>query len=93
MSSPSPHRVERELVVPNAEGIHARPAAQFVRCARSFDCEIHILKDGQEYDARSIVAVLTANLNCGDRFILCADGPRAAEAIETMSQLVAGFET
>ena len=93
MAFESPHRLECELLVQNPEGIHARPAAQFVRCARSCECELRIRKDGDEYDARSIMAVLTANLNCGDRFVLCAEGPRAAEAIEAMRALVNSFRT
>lgn len=93
MGSESPTSIECELVVPNEEGIHARPAAQFVRCACSFDCEVHILKDGQSYDARSIMSVLAANLNRDDRFVVRAEGPRAAEALQALRELVASFPT
>ena len=85
--------VEQELEVLNAEGIHARPAAAFVRCARDFESTLEIIKDGVTFPAQSILAVLTANLNRGARFTLRATGPDAQSAIERMSELLRALDS
>jgi phosphotransferase system HPr-like phosphotransfer protein len=51
-----------------------------------------ILKDGESFPANSIMAVLTANLNCGTKFPLRATGPAAETAVQRLRDLVAGFE-
>lgn len=84
--------IERELAVRNKQGIHARPAAAFVRCAREFAGTIEIVKDDETYSAKSILAVLTANLNQGSRFLLRAHGKGAAKAVEQISALLIEFE-
>ncbi|MDB6156038.1 MAG: trehalose-6-phosphate synthase [Chthoniobacteraceae bacterium] len=84
--------VEWELQVLNKEGIHARPAAAFVRCARSFLSEIEIIKDGASFSAKSILSVLTANLNRDTRFILRASGVDATAAAEQIRRLLETFE-
>jgi trehalose 6-phosphate synthase len=84
---------ERALVVRNKQGIHARPAAAFVRCAREFSGTIEIVKDSETYSAKSILAVLTANLNEGSTFVLRAHGKGAAEVIEQIAALLAQFES
>lgn len=89
---PEPNVLEIELTVLNREGIHARPAALFVRCAREFDCEVDIIKDGETYSARSIMAVLTANLNCGSKFTVRLEGHGTSAAAEKLKALIASFE-
>ena len=74
------------------DGLHARPAAAFVRCARSFTSEIEILKGGQSYSANSILDVLTANMQCGVAFTLRASGQDAAEAVKAISELLIEFQ-
>lgn len=83
--------VERELVVVNQGGLHARPAAAFVRCAREFTCTIEIVKEGQTFSAQSIFGILTANLNKGAAFTLRATGPDAAKAVNCLAEMVANF--
>jgi phosphocarrier protein HPr len=83
--------MEREVTVVNRLGLHARPAAEFVRCARQFEASIVIKKDGESYSAASILDVLTASLECGVSMILDADGPDAEEALETLTSLLLEF--
>jgi phosphocarrier protein len=83
--------MERELTVLNKLGLHARPAAEFVRCARKFKCTVVIKKDGEEFSAASILDVLSANLDCGSRMILTADGPDAETALEDLAKLMEQF--
>jgi phosphotransferase system HPr (HPr) family protein len=84
--------MERELTILNKLGLHARPAAEFVRCARRFKCTILIRKDGAEYSAASILDVLSANLDCGSRMVLIADGPDASQALDQLAELLVQFE-
>ena len=88
----APGVVECEMAVTNQQGIHARPAAMFVRCAREFDGEIDIVRDGESFSAKSIMAILTANLNCGTKFILRASGPGAERMVQQLRELLARFE-
>lgn len=83
--------MERELTVLNQLGLHARPAAEFVRCARKFKSTVQLLKNGEEYSAASILDVLSANLDCGSKMILRAEGPDAETAIAELSQLMHEF--
>ncbi len=57
--------VRREIKIANELGLHARPAAEFVRAANVFSSEIWIIKGEERFSAKSIIEVLTANLNCG----------------------------
>jgi phosphocarrier protein len=83
--------MERELIILNKLGHHARPAAEFVRCARSFKSTILIRKDGAEYSAESILDVLSASLDYESRMILVAEGPDAKKAIEDLAALLVQF--
>lgn len=82
-------RIEVEIV--NALGLHARPAAEFVRCARNFASEITIHKAGEVFVATSIMEVLTANLDCGARIELEAIGPDADAALGELAALLLKF--
>ncbi len=85
--------MERDLIVLNKLGLHARPAAEFVRCARKFKATIMIRKDGEQYSAESILDVLSANLDCGSHMLLSADGPDAEEALNELAGLLDQFRT
>ncbi len=82
---------ERELVVLNARGLHARPAAAWVRCARGYTSTVEILKDGQSFSAQSIFGVLSANLNEGATFILRAEGVDSEAAVAALAELLVEF--
>lgn len=82
-------RIEVEIV--NELGLHARPAAEFVRCAREFASDITIHKAGEVFVATSIMEVLTANLDCGARIELEATGPDAHEALAKLATLLLKF--
>lgn len=81
-----------QLEVLNALGLHARPASEFVRCAQKFPATQIRLRRGEEtYAATSILEVLTANLDQGATFLLEADGPDEAEALDKLSALMVEF--
>lgn len=85
--------MEKELKILNKLGLHARPAAEFVRCARKFKSTIVIRKEGEDYSAASILDILSANLDCGSAIIVTAEGPDAAHALDQLSALLEQFRT
>jgi phosphocarrier protein HPr len=83
--------MERELTILNKLGLHARPAAEFVRCARKFKATVTLRKDGEEYSAESILDILSANLDCGSRMIITAEGPNADAVLNELAALLEEF--
>ena len=58
--------IRREFKIVNELGLRAGPAVEFVRAANLFRSQIWIIKGEERFSAKSIIEVLTANLNCGD---------------------------
>ncbi len=83
--------VRREIKIMNELGLHARPAAEFIRAANAFRSEIWILKGKERFSAISIIEVLRANLDCGDTATIEANGPDADEAAARLVKIVREF--
>jgi phosphocarrier protein len=81
---------ERQATIVNPLGLHARPAAQLVRLASSFDAEIVVGKDGLEVNAKSIMGVMMLAAECGSEITIRATGTDAELAAQTLADLVAG---
>jgi phosphocarrier protein len=81
-------RVTKELTVLNSLGLHARPAARFVRTVHTFRSEMWVISNETRYHAGRIMDLLMANLDRGAVFILEAEGPDADAAIARMEQLM-----
>ena len=77
----------REVRITNKLGLHARPAAQFVKHVRFFRSEIWLVTAGGRYSASSLIDVLRANLDCGATATLEAHGVDADEAVERLEKL------
>jgi len=84
----SQNRASKKVVVENEQGLHARPADQFVRCAAKFESEIAITKDGQRIDGKSIFDVLTLAAVKGTELEIEAVGSDAESALEELVKLV-----
>lgn len=84
--------MRREVEILNPLGLHARPAAEFVRCVLTFDSEITIRKGEEQFAGNSILEVLSANLDCGTHITLEAAGPDASEALDRLEQLLLEFK-
>jgi phosphocarrier protein len=81
-------KVTRELVVVNKLGIHARPAAMFVKTACRFECEILVEKDGELVNGKSIMGLMMLAAGPGSRITLHAHGKDAAHAATELEDLV-----
>ena len=87
----APISVQREVRIINELGLHARPAAEFVKRANSFRSEIWVVKDGKRYSAASLIDILRANLDCGATATLEAHGVDAEQALERLEKLLGEF--
>src|SRR5262249_1871464 len=83
--------VREEITITNELGLHARPAAEFVKAAGAFRSQIWLVKREERFSASSIIEVLTANLNRGDKAIIEAEGPDADEAGKRLADLTREF--
>jgi phosphocarrier protein HPr len=81
-------RVTREIVIRNAQGLHARPAEKFARLAGQFQSRIELVREGRRVEASSIMELLTLGAAQGTELILEAEGPDAEEAVEALAKLV-----
>jgi phosphotransferase system HPr (HPr) family protein len=84
----APVSASREVRVSNKLGLHARPAAHFVKHVRTFRSEIWLVTGGVRYSASSLIDVLRANLDCGALATLEAHGVDAEEAVERLQKLL-----
>lgn len=85
--------VQREVEIVNRAGMHARPAAEFVKIAGRFAADIRVEKDGLEVNGKSIMGVLMLAAERGSRLRLSARGKDAEAAVDALSDLVGrGFE-
>lgn len=82
-----------ELTILNDEGLHARPAAKFVKLASRFSCEIWVEKDDEEINGKSIMGLMMLAAAQGAVIKVSAEGDDAEEAISKITELVnGGFE-
>jgi len=81
-------RIEKEVVVNNPQGLHARPAALFVQIAQGFDSSVKLEKDGRIVDGKSIIAVLSLGINKGAKVKLIIEGEDAKEAFSQLKNFL-----
>ena len=79
---------EVTLTIRNKVGLHARPAAIFVRTASKFKSKVLAVKDGREVNAKSILSVLTLGAEQGAVVTVRAEGEDEVEAVEALKELV-----
>jgi phosphocarrier protein HPr len=81
---------ERQVIVGSRIGLHARPAALFVKTAAAQSVPITVRKgSGPPVDARSMLRVLALGARNGDLIVLEADGEGAVEALEAVAAVAA----
>ena len=80
--------IQREVVLVNVLGLHARAAARLVQLASRFQSRITLSKDGRTVDGKSILGVLMLAGALGDRLTLRAEGMDEVEAVESLAALV-----
>ena len=82
---------EREATVGPEEGIHGRPAAQFIKAAKRFSSQIVVIKGDREVNAKSVMK-MTGLAKKGERIMIRAEGEDAEEAVDTLAELISKDE-
>ena len=80
--------IEREVVVCNELGLHARPAAQLVKLSAKYQAEVELVRDDLVINARSIMGVMMLAAECGATIRIRANGVDAEEAVAALAALV-----
>lgn len=80
--------VEREVMIANRAGVHARPAALLVRTANRFQADIYLEKDGERVNGKSIMGIIALGAAYRTTLRVIATGADEAEAVEALIRLV-----
>ena len=84
--------VEKEAVIVPEAGLHARPAAQFVKKAKSYRSDIVVIKDSAEANAKSSLRLMTLGAKHGDRVVIRAEGEDQEAAADALVALLSQEE-
>jgi phosphocarrier protein HPr len=79
---------ETTVEIKNADGLHMRPAMQFVDLASQFDCSITVSNGQTSADGKSIMQMSILAATCGTRLRIRAEGPDAGKAVDALRELV-----
>ena len=85
----SPQKIEKEVTIVNRLGMHARPAAMFVRIASRFRCEVWVEKEGEKINGKSIMGLMMLAAGQGSKLCIRCEGPDAAQAMQELEALIA----
>ena len=80
--------VKKDFTILNKLGIHARPAAQFVKIANRFLADVFVERDGEEIDGKSIMGVMMLAAGYGSIITVTAEGSDEAAAIGAIGDLI-----
>jgi phosphocarrier protein HPr len=80
--------VTREFQVINKLGIHARPAALFVKTANRYRCDVFVEKDGEKVNGKSIMGLMMLAAGPGSTIKIHAEGHDAAAALADIETLI-----
>jgi phosphocarrier protein HPr len=85
-------KVEKDIPITNRLGLHARPAAMFVRIASRHRSEIWVSKEAEEVNGKSIMGLMMLAAGQGSKLHIRCEGPDADKAMEELEVLIkAGF--
>lgn len=78
------------MLVRHEAGLHARPAAQFVKLAKQYKSAISVSSKGKTVNAKSMVLILTLGINQGTEIEISAVGEDEQEAVAALVGLIEG---
>jgi phosphocarrier protein len=81
--------IEREVLIINRAGIHARPAAKLVRTAGSFASDIFLESGGERVNGKSIMGIITLGATYQTTVKIIADGTDERAAVAALAELFA----
>ena len=81
-------RIEKELIVKNPQGLHARPAALFVQIASRYNAKITVTKNGESVNGKSIMGLLMLGAQHNSSLMVIAEGEDAEKAIQEITEFL-----
>jgi phosphocarrier protein len=78
----------KDFQIANKLGIHARPAALFVKTANRFTCDIFVEKDGEKVNGKSIMGLMMLAAGPGSKLTVHAQGHDASQALAEIETLI-----
>ena len=87
-ADPKDLKASKEVTVLNKQGIHARPAAMFVKAASRYTCEVLVEKDGETVNGKSIMGLMMLAAGPGSRLMIEAEGHDAPKAVVEIELLI-----
>ena len=88
MTNTAPAGEERSIQIRNKYGLHARPAAEFVKTASRFKADIMVRKQDLEVNGKSIMGMMMLAAECGAEIVIRATGEDAKEAVDELVALI-----
>ena len=79
---------KQEFTILNKLGIHARPAAQFVKTANRFQADVFVEKDGEEVDGKSIMGLMMLAAGPGSKIVIHVSGDDGDSALRDLEELI-----
>ncbi len=80
--------ISQKLLIRNEVGLHMRPAAMFAEEMMKYACEVTILFQEKRINAKSILNIMTAGIQCGDEFVLECEGEDEEAAAAAAKSLI-----
>jgi phosphotransferase system HPr (HPr) family protein len=81
--------LEQTVTIINKLGLHARAAAKFVACAGHYASEVHVQKNQQKVNGKSIMGVMMLAASKGTELTLTVEGDDEADAMAALKELIA----
>jgi phosphocarrier protein len=81
-------KIEKNIPIINRLGLHARPAAMFVRIASRYRSEVWVAKEGEEVNGKSIMGLMMLAAGQGSNLRIRCEGPDAEKAMEELEELI-----
>mgnify|MGYP001578924180 FL=1 len=85
-------RIEKEIIIMNSQGLHARPAAVFVQIASKYNSTISVKKDNEIVNGKSIMGILMLGANHKSKITLIAEGDDALQSMEELEAFLSKNE-
>lgn len=80
---------DRRVIVAPEVGLHARPAARFVKAATRSGCDVRIGRPGQQaVNARSMLSVLSLSARCGEELVVSVEGGDAKTVLDALARML-----
>jgi len=81
--------VKKKVIVTAKSGLHARPANLLIKKAQHYRSKVEIAVDEKRFDAKSLLGILAAGVDCGTEIEIVCEGPDEQDACEAVSELIA----